>query len=132
MIQDMIDETYAKFVSVVQKGRDRAEKENHGEGKSLAKNWKDFADGRVLTGKQAYDLGFVDELGNFDTAVKRARKLSHIPDANLIRYQEPFSLANLFGLFGESEQGAVKLDLGLQLPKIEAGRLYFLAPTVVH
>jgi len=132
MIQNMIDETYAKFVSVVQKGRDRAEKENKGEGKTLAKNWKDYADGRVLTGKQAYDLGFVDELGDFETAVKRARKLSHIPDANLIRYQEPFNLANLFGLFGESEQGAVKLDLGLQLPKIEAGRLYFLAPTVAH
>jgi protease IV len=132
MIQNMIDETYAKFVSVVQQGRTRAQKENKGEGKPLADNWKKFADGRVLTGKQAYELGFVDELGDLRTAVKRARILSHIPDANLIRYQEPFSVANLFSLFGLAEKGAVKLDLGLQLPKLEAGRLYFLSPTVLH
>jgi protease-4 len=132
MIQAMIDETYAKFVSVVQQGRDRAQKENKGDGKSLAPNWKEFADGRVLTGKQAYDLGFVDELGNFDTAVRRARKLSRIPDANLVRYQEPFGLSSLFNMFGSSESGRVKIDLGIDLPRLEAGRLYFLSPTVLH
>jgi protease IV len=132
MIQAMIDETYAKFVSVVQQGRARAEKENKGEGKPLAANWKQFADGRVLTGKQAYALGFVDELGDFQTAVKRAQRLTRISDANLIRYQEPFSMANLFGLFGRAEPGALKLDLGFALPKLEAGRLYFLSPTVLH
>ena len=132
MIQNMIDETYAKFVSVVQQGRDRAQKENKGDGKALASNWKDFADGRVITGKQAYDLGFVDELGNFDTAVRRARKLSRISDANLIRYQEPFGLANLLGVMGSSESGHIKIDLGMELPKLQAGRLYFLSPTVLH
>src|ERR1019366_7236833 len=119
MVQSMIDETYAKFVSVVQQGRARAQKENKGDGKPLADNWKQFADGRVLTGKQAFDLGLVDELGDFETAVKRARKLSRISDANLIRYQEPFSVANLFSLFGNAEQGAVKLDLGIELPKLQ-------------
>jgi protease IV len=132
MIQSMIDETYAKFVSVVQQGRARAQKENKGEGQSLAGNWKEFADGRVLTGKQAFQLGFVDELGDFEAAVKRARKLSRIPDANLIRYQEPFSVANLFSLFGQAEQGSLKIDLGFQMPKLEAGRLYFLSPTLLH
>jgi protease IV len=132
MIQSMIDETYAKFVAVVQQGRARAQRENNGEGKTLAANWKEFADGRVLTGKQAYDLGFVDELGDFETAVKRARRLGRIPDANLIRYQEPFSMANLFGLFGQSEARTIKVELGFELPKIEAGRLYFLSPTVLH
>jgi protease-4 len=132
MIQSMINETYAKFVSVVQQGRDRAQKDNKGDGKALASNWKEFADGRVLTGKQAFDLGFVDELGNFDTAVRRARKLSHISDANLVRYQEPFGLASLLGILGSSESGRVKIDLGMQLPKVEAGRLYFLSPTVLQ
>jgi protease-4 len=132
MIQAMIDETYAKFVSVVQQGRDRAHKENKGDGKNLAPNWKEFADGRVLTGKQAYDLGFVDELGDFDAAVKRARKLSRISEANLVRYQEPFSLGNLFSFMGESQSGGVKVDLGFDLPKLQAGRMYFLSPTVLH
>jgi protease-4 len=134
MIQAMIDETYAKFVSVVESGRSRAQKENNGQGRPLSAKWKDYADGRVLTGKQAYDLGFVDELGDFKTAVKTARRLAKISDANLVRYQESFNLANFLSMFGESEGkgGSVKVDLGFQLPKIEAGRLYFLAPTVLH
>src|SRR5207253_3724845 len=105
---------------------------NKGEGKPLISSWKQLADGRVLTGKQAYEAGFVDELGDFDAAVRRTRKLAKIPDANLVRYQEPFGIANLFSLFGESQSGSVKLDLGFDLPKLQAGRLYFLAPTVVH
>ncbi len=132
MIQAMIDETYAKFVSVVEEGRSRSQKENSGQGKPLADNWKQFADGRVLTGKQAFDLGFVDELGNFDAAVRRARKLGQIADANLIRYQEPFALGSLFSMFGSSEGSSLKVDLGFQLPRLEAGRMYFLSPTVLH
>ena len=86
----------------------------------------------MLSGKQAYELGFVDELGNFDTAVERARQLARIKDANLIQYQRPFDLGSLFRLFGESESRALKIDLGMQLPKLQAGRLYFLSPTVLH
>lgn len=132
MIQSLIDETYAKFVSVVEKGRSRAQKANKGEGKALAENWRDFADGRVLTGKQAYELGFIDELGGFEAAVTRARQLARISDANLIRYQEPFGLANLLTLFGKSGAGAIKVDFGFEWPQLQAGRPYFLSPTVVH
>ena len=132
MLQAIIDQTYAKFVSVVEKGRSRAQRENHGEGKALSSTWKEFADGRILTGRQAFELGFVDELGDFDTAVRTARRLSKITDANVIRYQEPFSLGSLFGLFGQSQAGHLKIDLGIELPNLHAGRLYFLAPTVIH
>jgi protease IV len=133
MLNAMIMETYAKFVKVVEDGRTRAEKENAGSGKSLTANWKDFADGRVLTGKQAFDLGLVDELGNFESAVRRARKLAgKISDANLIRYQEPFNLASMFSLLGQSESKTLKIDLGLEIPKLQAGRLYFLSPTVAY
>jgi hypothetical protein len=27
---------------------------------------------------------------------------------------------------------AIKIDLGLDLPQLRAGRLYFLSPTVMH
>jgi protease-4 len=132
MIQSMVDQTYAKFLSVVQEGRTRASKENKTAGKPLSSNWKEYADGRILTGKQAFDLGFVDELGGFEAAVKRAQTLSKVSNANLIRYQEPFGLANLLPLFGKAERATVKVDLGFEWPKLEAGRLYFLAPTVIH
>jgi protease-4 len=132
MIQALIDETFARFKKVVAEGRDKANELNGNEGRHLANDWEESADGRVLSGKQAYELGFVDELGNFDTAVERARRLAKISNANLVQYVRPFDLGNLFRLFGESESRAVKIDLGMQLPKLQVGRLYFLSPTVLH
>jgi hypothetical protein len=36
-------------------------------------------------------------------------------------------------LFGKTDVPAIKVDLGVDLPKLEAGRLYFIAPmTVLH
>jgi protease IV len=128
----MIDETYQKFKTVVAKGRERATKMNKGGGRTLVSDWAQYADGRVLTGTQAYEYGFVDEKGNFETAVDRAKTLAGISDANLVRYQEPFSLLNMFSLFGKSEASTVKLDLGIDFPRLQAGRLYFLSPTVLH
>jgi len=132
MLQSLIDETFARFKKVVAEGRENASEQNRGEGRHLADNWEDYADGRVLSGKQAYELGFVDELGNFETAVERARQLARIKDANLVQYQRPFDLGNIFRLFGESESRALKIDFGMQLPKLQVGRLYFLSPTIVH
>ena len=132
MVQGLIDETFKKFKQVVAEGRRNAHEQNGTEGRALADEWEDFADGRVLSGKQAYELGFVDELGNLDTAVERARDLARIANANLVQYVRPFDLGNLFRLFGESESRAVKIDLGVQLPRLQVGRLYFLSPTVVH
>jgi hypothetical protein len=45
----------------------------------------------------------------------------------LLTFHEPVSVR----LFGKSESHSMKIDLGLQLPKLQAGRLYFLAPTMV-
>lgn len=132
MVQALIDETFEKFKQVVEKGRKHAHEQNGTDGRELTSNWKDYADGRVLSGKQAFELGFVDELGNFDNAVDKARELAGIEDANLVQYERPFDFSSLFRLFGQSEGRALKLDLGLQLPRLQVGRLYFLSPTVVH
>jgi protease IV len=132
MVQSLIDETFTRFKKVVAEGRANANEQNNGEGGKLVDNWEDYADGRVLSGKQAYELGFVDEMGNFDTAVERARKLAKINNANLVQYQQPFDLGSLFRLFGQSESHAVRIDLGVQLPKLQVGRLYFLSPTVLQ
>src|SRR6266516_1658293 len=87
MVQALIDETFKKFKQVVADGRKSAHEQNGAEGRALADEWEDYADGRVLSGKQAYELGFVDELGNFATAVERARQLAKIKDANLVQYK---------------------------------------------
>ncbi len=129
MLQDLIGESFARFKQVVREGRESARQKNQNAGRELAGNWEEYADGRILSGKQAYDRGFVDELGDFETAFERARNLAGISSANLIRYQRPFELGNLFRLFGDSESRTLKLDLGVELPRLQAGRLYFLPST---
>jgi protease-4 len=132
MLQALIDDTYEKFKSVVAEGRRFAHDKNQSEGKTLARDWEDYADGRVLSGKEAHQLGFVDELGDFHAAAERAKEIAGVSDANLIEYQVRYDLSDFFRMFGQSDGHGVKVDLGVELPKLEAGRLYFLSPTYLH
>jgi protease-4 len=132
MVQGLIDETFARFKDVVAEGRAWANAENDGHGRVLSSDWRDYADGRVLSGKQAAELGFVDELGNFDTAEKRARELAGVATADLISYQQPVTFSKLFRLLSKSDDTTLKVDLGMDLPRLEAGRLYFLSSTFLH
>ena len=112
MIQALIDETFNKFKQVVKTGREQAARENQGKGRSLVEDWQDYADGRVLSGKQAMNFGFVDELGDFDTALKRAESLARISSANVVQYRMPMDLGSLlFRLFGKTDVPAFKVDL---------------------
>lgn len=127
MVQDLIDKTYDKFKSVVQNGRDAAHALNKTDGKALADNWTDFADGRVVSGKEALEHGFVDQLGNFDDAVARAKKIANIDESNLIEYRERYDLSNFLSMFGQSgEAHDIKLQLDTDAPKLHAGLMYFL------
>ena len=128
MVQGLIDETYATFTNVVFTGRAQAHQKNGSEGRALADNWTNNVDGRVLSGKQALALGFVDQLGDFDDAVTAAKRIAKIHDgANLIEYREHYDISNLLSLLGQSGQSHdIKLDLGMNIPKLRAGALYFL------
>jgi protease-4 len=132
MVQALIDETFEKFKDVVKTGREHAAGLNSGKGKTLVDDWQDFADGRILSGKQALNFGFVDELGNFEAAVNRAEIIAGIPSANLVEYRIPFDIGSVLGrIFGKSDVPAIKVDLGMDLPKLEAGRMYFITPMAV-
>ena len=132
MVQALIDETYGRFKHVVEEGRGAAHGKNKNEGKALAEDWKDYADGRVLSGNKALELGFVDEVGNFDKAVERARIIAHIKNANLVEYKVRYDLSDFFRLFGKTETPTIKVDLGMEGPKLETGHLYFLSPSFLH
>jgi len=134
MVQALIDEVYGDFKQVVADGRKAAHDKNKDKGRELADDWTDYADGRVLSGPEALKLGFVDKLGDFQTAVESAKDIANISDANLIRYQERYDLSDFFHMFGESkaEASTIKLDLGLDTPKLQEGHLYFLSPIFSH
>jgi len=134
LIQSMVNETFGKFKNIVAEGRGAAARKNAGsadKGRTLAENWQQYADGRILSGNEALKLGFIDELGNFDAALARAQKLAKIPDANVVQYQQVFDLGDLLGIFGKSEARTLRIDVGIDTPRLQLGRLYFLCPLVL-
>ena len=133
MVQGLIDETYQKFQNIVRDGRNAAHEKNQTNGCALVSSWTNYADGRVLSGGSAFKYGFVDELGDFNKAVERARKIARIPNANLIEYRERYDISDFFSMFGQSGSAHdIKLDLGVEIPKLQAGQLYFLSSTLVN
>ena len=136
MVQRMVNETYDKFKEVIADGRKAANDSNEKrpeKGRPLSDSWTDYADGRVLSGKEAYTLGFVDELGGWQTAVRRARKLAKIERANLVQYHQRMDLSSLFRIFGKSQDTKLKIDVSVvDAPKLKAGHLYFLSPSLIH
>ncbi|MDR7435850.1 MAG: signal peptide peptidase SppA [Armatimonadota bacterium] len=67
-LRKLMEEIYARFLSRVSEGRKKRKEEVI-----------PIAGGRIWTGSQAHSLGLVDELGDFETAVARARGLAGFP-----------------------------------------------------
>jgi len=134
MVQALIDETYQKFKGIVADGRTNSYalnkkefKKAEDQGKELSEDWESYADGRVVSGTQAYDLGLVDELGDYDAAVDRAMTIANIKNVNLVEYRERYDLGNFLSMFGQNGQAKnVKIDLGVDIPRLRAGCMYFL------
>ena len=140
MVQALIDQTYDRFKEVVKDGRENAFNKNKGLGfaedaRELGENWQEMVDGRVFSGKTAFDNGFVDELGGLDVAIDRAKELAGVSSARVVKYQVPFDIGNIFRLLGKSPVGGqakITVDLGINTPNVEPGRLYFLSSTYVR
>ena len=116
---------YDRFLSVVSEGR-KIPKETLRNG---------VADGRVVSGRDALAAKLVDKIGYIEDAYASARELAKAPDAMIVKYSHEPSLLDLFGVEVESRS---KTSLQVQLPgplagsKLQAGQLYYLAPTFAH
>lgn len=55
-----------------------------------------YADGRVVSGRQAQEIGLVDTLGSFETAVEIAGDLIGVEKPNLVYGRKRLSLVDLF------------------------------------
>ena len=134
ILDGFIEETYKKFKKVVKDGREKTGLRKTPLAKELDGDWADYADGRILSGKKAHDLGMVDDLGNFDFAVAFAEKYVGIDKgkARLVKHEPPFNIGGLFSLLGKAEEKdpgtTLKIDLGLSVPQLKPGLPYYLSP----
>jgi protease-4 len=116
LVQNFIMKTYDKFLGIVAKERNLPA--------DLLRNT--IADGRILSGKDAFDYKLIDGLGQLDDAFSKARELGKAPDARVVKYGPPFTLSRFFRIFGETDS-KIELTLPKQLiPQLESGRAYFL------
>jgi protease-4 len=126
MVQKLIDEAFDTFKTRVREGRAYAAKMNRAP--NLRPNWEEYADGRILSGKQALEHGFVDQLGTLDDAVKYTARLAGVSDPKLVTYGMPFDITRILRLLGKSEPTEIKVDLGIKVPQLKSGCLYYLSP----
>ncbi len=77
LLQGIIDDVYDQFVSAVVEGR-----------KMKPETVKGLADGRIYTGRQAKELGLVDELGTLQDAINITARLAGIKGEPVIVERE--------------------------------------------
>jgi len=74
IVKSQIDHVYSQFLDLVGKARKMTPQEVH-----------PIADGRVWTGRQAFERKLVDELGGLDAAIRKARSLANLDDKARVR-----------------------------------------------
>ncbi|MGC9286376.1 MAG: signal peptide peptidase SppA [Hydrogenobaculum sp.] len=82
-LQYLIDNTYEQFIDAILAYRSN---------KISKQQLLSIADGRVLTGVQAKQLGLVDGIGNLEDAVKKAASLAHIKHPRVVFLKREKSL----------------------------------------
>ena len=87
IVQAMVDDMYTQFVAVVAEGRHLEEAKV-----------RQLADGRIYTGRQAKELGLVDELGNMYDAIDGAAAMAGIQGKpEIVEYGKMSALEAIFG-----------------------------------
>ena len=121
-VQKMIMQTYGQFVGIVARER----KLDEGELRS------GLADGRIISGRDAREAKLINSTGYLEDAYAKAMELGRVKGASIICYESPFKFGRILRLLGQSEKATVEVNVVKNLlPKIEAGRLYFLPESFV-
>ncbi len=121
--QELADRIHRQFIRAVAEGRDLP-----------VEQVEKFADGRVVTGEQAVELGLVDELGGFQDAVDLAKELAEIRGEPRLVYPPDDRARFLEDLMGGVAQRVaqtvaetMRAEMHRQSNTAEGPGVYFLA-----
>jgi len=78
-LEQTVNEVYEQFIQAILKYRSN---------KISEEKLREIADGRVLSGRVAKELGLIDELGSLYDAIDKAKELAGYPDAKPLFIQE--------------------------------------------
>jgi len=106
LMQEMVDDYYARFVAVVTENR-----------KDVS-DLKTATDGRVVTGDAAVKLGLADQAGSLEDAIDVARQMSGSPKASIILYKRPYGYSG--SIYANAPtQGPSPTVLHVELPEMK-------------
>lgn len=109
ILQDTVMDVYEQFLDAIVKYR-KIDKEK----------LRQYADGRVFSGKQAKEIGLVDKLGNIQDAIKEAKQLGKLPeDAPVVEIAPPKSF------FNEILKSKLGIDFGSKA--VKSGVYYMMS-----
>lgn len=110
ILQGVLDDVHEQFIKAVSEGRKNMRFDAV----------KELADGRIFTGRQALEIGLVDELGSLEDAINVAAKLAGIKgEPEVVSKKESFSIIDML-------RGKFPKELSDVLPSVKIK--YMLAP----
>lgn len=117
MLQEMINDSYERFVDIIEEGRGMTEAEV-----------KKVADGRILNGRQAIEAGLADDYGKPVDAIEALRADYQLENAEVFEYTMLDNFSSLFALktnalFGGSIEAEI---IGKLLSDTNSPRMMYL------
>lgn len=94
ILQSMVDNAYNDFVGVIANGRNMSKEQV-----------KKIADGRIYDGRQAKELGLIDELGDLDDVVAAIKNDIGDDQLGVIQYEPSFGFGSLFQMTAQKMFG---------------------------
>jgi protease-4 len=127
VLQQMVDEFYADFTQTVRDARPSISDED----------FEQVTDGRIVSGRRAYEVGLIDQLGDINDAFAKAKSLAGIEHAALIRYHRPleyvgspYALANGAAggaqTPGSTQVNVMQLNVGGSLGTLTTPGFYYV------
>jgi len=86
MLQEILDEIHLEFINHVAESRNLTVEE-------VTK----YANGEIFLGSRALEIGFIDEIGNYDKTLKDMKNITTYEDALIVEYESNENLASLLG-----------------------------------
>ncbi|MCB9894361.1 MAG: signal peptide peptidase SppA [Planctomycetes bacterium] len=105
LLQDLVDEMHGHFKDIVKDGR----------GPKLSKDWESFADGRVMSARQAEKIGLIDKIGYFEDAKKEAERLAGSDNLTVVEYGRQVGLGALLGMNAKDVKPKVEQAMAEQM-----------------
>lgn len=116
ILQEIVDQIFYNFKDAVYQNRKRKPRFNE-------ISFENVTDGRIISGKTAYNLGLVDELGNRESAFEKAKELAGLENYEIIEIDRSES-SKFFGKFTEELIKPINIGITVEHKIINENKLF--------